>query len=242
MTNINIDDRHINEILSEVGYPVLTLEDIEISVDQLKEIVIIPVLREFYSWFPITTFNEYSVTSTFAIDFPETNIFGILDARINTNSLGGGAVTSNPFINEQFAYNRIRKQRYGTRYDYNLEIADIMVRAQRESELNSIIGKRIDVSIMNRQVTGYTNVVGRLLIEWAHWDENFENIQYTKQDEVIKLCKARLLRVMAMIRGQQNSDTPVQFDAALFLDRAKELEEEVKEKWKDYSKVVVRRM
>lgn len=241
LSMITISDDSVNEILIEVGYPIVTFDELEYTREQFEQYIVLPVMREYFTWFPLIEKNEYSVSSTFSIDFPDTDTFDVLDARINVQSLGGGATTSNPFINEQYIHKTKSAGKWGTNNDYDMDIARIYRRWERSSSVNSVSGKKIDVEVENRKVTGYTNIVGRLTITWAKTNPVFEEIPQTKFEDVIMLCKAQLLRSLGMIRGQQNSDTPVQFDSQLFLDRAEELEEQVKTRWRSYAKPVIKR-
>ena len=124
MTTINIDDLYINEILSIAGYPLLTLEDddFEFSKEDIKTLVVIPVLRDYYRWFPIELQQEYSVGTSFSLDFPTPEVFNVVDVRLNNNITTGGGATGNPFVNATNFRQTYSTGygRYGTPYDYGM--------------------------------------------------------------------------------------------------------------------------
>jgi hypothetical protein len=235
---MTISDLDYYEILSSIGYPVVTEENLEFQKADIEKYFIYPALREFFIWFPIKEVQSQMVTSSFDIDFPDEYTFGIIDARINTSVTSGGATTS-PFMNEiNFSMNKSSKM-YGTNNDYGVQESKYYERAYKQAEAAYIRAQRISVDDVNRTVSGYTNISGELIITWAKYSENFSNVPFKKKNEVMDLAKSRVMRGFSMLRNQLDSDTGVSFNTQDLMSRAEDLERKVLEKWQSISKIVV---
>lgn len=239
---MTISDKDYSEILAEIGYPVVRAEDLEYTKEQIEDLFIYPALREFFIWFPKTQQQSVYVSSEFSVDFPDEETYGIVDARINTSITGDGR-TSSPFINSLYFKQSTTSgfKMYGTPYDYGVTEAKYTERTYNKAANNFIRAKRIDVDPVNRKLTGFTTVNGELLITWAKESTNFNDVPFTRKTDVINLAKANVLKGFALLRGQLNSDTGVEFNNSEFLSRAGDLEDKVMNKWKAISKVVILR-
>lgn len=237
---IQISDDHYKEILREIGYPVVTDQDIELSKDDILDICVRPVLREFFSFFPIKETISHMVNSNFSYDFPDDSTFGILDARLNTSYFGASGRTANPFSNA-YLYTVKNIGKYGTINDYGFREAQTMQKLEKTTAVNYTKAFRVDVNESDRKITGYTNITGELIVTWAKESFNFEDVHLSKIKDVIKLSQANLLRTLGMLRGQIDSGTNSNFNYQLFLDRADKLEDEVITRWKNFTKVVIMR-
>jgi hypothetical protein len=238
---IDIDEQYINEILRPVGYPVLTLDDddFELSEEDIKTLCVLPAMREYFRWFPLIEEANYTISGEFSVDFPDSFVFGVTDARLNRLPRGG-STTNNPFVNERF-FSQSRAGAYGTKNDYDLTIARIYERYEKQSfvNVNSAFAVRLDQN--NRRLHGYTTISGEMLVTWARWDNQFSKIPYNKLDEVIKLSQSYLLETLGMIRGQMNQGLDVDYNYQLFLDKAETLKEEILSNWKAHTKPIVLR-
>lgn len=236
---IVIEDQYYYEILTELGYPFVSEEDIEFTRSDIENYFILPAMREYFRWYPVTTEQSVPVSGRFSVPFEDLFTFGIVDARVNNDPSGSGA-TGNPLINE-LTYKHTGSGRYGTRNDYDLTVARIYERMEAQGFINHGRSIKIKVDRKNRRVTGYSNLTGDLIITWAKWDNEFNVIPYNHINEVIALSKAYTLRKVAMLRGQQASNTEIEFNYDMFMQRADELEEGIIEKWRNHTKVVVMR-
>lgn len=255
--NIIVQERYLKEILSEIGFPLIGYTDLKEFADNLNDIkeediksnianlVIFPAMREFYKWFPLSYIVEYFSEGSFDIDFPDPYIFTVLDARLNTSGFGTRDVT-NPFVNNS-VYRSMNTssvyggRMYGTNYDYDMKQARLYDRMERQSLIDMNAAFRIDVDEQNRNIRGYCNVMGKLVVTWGKYSENFSDIPLARIDEVIKLAKSNLLSFLGKIRGQQQSNLPNAFNYTLFLDNAETYRKEVLDKWKSMTKVVLLR-
>ena len=237
---ITIQESEYKQIISELGYPVVKEEDLEFSRQDIQDLFIYPAMREYFTWFPKELETAQSISNRFEIPFPDEYTYGIVDSRLNT-SASGADVTASPFMNELVFNSRGSSGRgmYGTRNDYGMTAASFMERSERRAMNDYSKSYKISVDNSNKRVVGYTNVMGELAITWAKFSEDFEDIPFRRKSEVIDLSKSNALKGFAMLRGQMNTDIGVEFDTGMFEDRATSLREEVLEKWKSMTKVVV---
>jgi len=246
MMNLNISDDDYNEIITEIGYPVLTMDDDETDIEMIKEqiikLCILPSVREYFRWFPIITQAEYSVSSTFTIDFPDNETFAVSHSSLNTlGSSLSGSQTGNHLINSRYySSSSGGGSKYGP-YSYNMGRARYTERIETQSLIDSNKSFRVNVNKASRQVTGYTNISGKLLVDWAKYSENYSDIPFSDLSLVIKLSTSYVLRKFGMIRGMQDSSTPNQFNYNLMLSESEKLKEEVMDYFKKRSKVVIQR-
>lgn len=236
---MNIENKEYKEIIMEVGYPIVSEDDLEFSREDIEDLMIFPAMREFFIWFPLTEFQSLQITDSFEVDFPDDKTFGIVDARINSN-ISGGSLTASPFINELLITQRMESSRmYGTRNDYGMMEARRMQKSYAQTAQNSIRARDIRVDEQNKKVFGYSTIQGELVITWAKYSDNFNDIPYRRKQEVIDLAKANVLRAFGMLRGQLDTDTGVSFNEGDMISRADDLEQKVLDKWRGMTKVVV---
>lgn len=236
---MTISDADYREILVEVGYPVVKEDELEFSREEIQDFFIFPAMRDYFSWFPIIQTESIYVSSEFSVDFPDEKTYGIIDARINTAITGDGR-TSSPLINSlYFKKSGMASKKYGTEYDYGVTEAKYMERAYNKAVNNYIRAKRLDVDQTSRTLSGFTTVNGELVIQWAKYSDNFNDIPFKRKSEVLNLAKSKLLKSLAMLRSQFDSDTGTGFNTSDFMSRADDLEEKVMTKWKAISKVAI---
>jgi hypothetical protein len=235
--NITITEDTYQEVISEIGYPVIGEEDLEMTRSQIQSLYVWPAMREFFRWFPKSEVSSHSITGSFSIPFPNDTTFGIVDSRLNT-SMSSGARTTSPFMNEIMIQGaRGTSGVYGTRNDYGMLEARYMERATQRA--SNEYARAHKVTVQGTNVIGYTNVPGELILTWAKFSTSFSDIPFIRQQNVIDLAKANTLEGFAMLRGQASIDAGIEFDVGAFRDRAQTLREEVMETWKQMTKVVV---
>lgn len=237
---MTISDSDYQEILSELGVPVVSQDVLEFTREHIEDVFIFPAMREYFSWFPLKLVQSVKVTGDFTLDFPDDFTYGVIDARISTGGVGGSS--GSPFLNEIMIKQRSSSGGlYGTPYDYGTNESYYMERSLKQAQMNTQRVKRLDVDEGNKTVTGYSNIAGELIITWAKYSDDFATIPFRRKTEVINLAKANVLRGFAMLRGQFSSDINVDFNADVFSRRADELYDKTMNKWKRMTKVAISR-
>jgi hypothetical protein len=97
--------------------------------------------------------------------------------------------------------------------------------------------------ISKNRLTGYSNIVGKIEIQWCCFSYSWDDIIYELQSTFIIYCQALLLEKIAMIRGQmRSSGQNADFNVDLFLTKATELKTQALDRYKGtmYSMPVMR--
>ena len=237
---IEIPTKDFNRIIKAVGFPVVRLEDIEYSKQEIIELIIEPIVETYYTWFPIReSESKFVGIGDFEFAFPDKATFGIEDVRFNPNINRFGR-TDSPFVNSM-NYQIANHNMYGTDYDYGMEEASYLNASYERTKLNNLRAIRFDVDKNARVVKGYSNDVGEIIITWKKMSNDFIDIPIEMKREVIELCQAELMRSVAMIRGQIDDGTGTTLNSDDLMSRADALEEKVWNHWKAISKVVILR-
>lgn len=246
MATLQIPDDIYQRILTIVGYPVVEETDLGLTPDQIKDLLILPPVKNVYfSYFPRTEQANHTVSSTFNIDFPDEQTFAVRDARINTRPYHGGGKVANPLINELNI--RIRQgggmgmKMWGTENDYGYSQVKIFESRERQAYIEEDRATYIFVNYDERRLEGYTNTYGDLAVDWAKWSNDWSHVRFHHQEEVIKLCQAYIAEYFGNLFNMNNANVPNELEGADLLSRADDLRQEVMEKWAARAKPVVLR-
>jgi len=248
MININItdEDQLLNEILLHVGYPVLDYtKDLPYSKDQIKTLFIWPAMREFFIHWPKRHIEEYPVVGNYSFDFPDDTTFGVLDARMNTNAVSSGT----NFSTDPLAYTRnlsqvqggVGRGKYGTPYNYDSTRSFYSRRAEYQGAKNAEAITRYDLDQINKKLSGYSNVGGRMTVTWAKFSYNWDEIPFDKLEDCIKLASSNLMKAWGSLLSMQSSDLSNELDGQSMIDRAEELKESVIGRWNVITRPVILR-
>lgn len=229
-------------IMTVMGYPITTEDDLGITREQIESLLILPAIKNVYfKWFPKKEYTTAQINTTFEIPFPDEYTWGVVDLRLNTNPYWATQKTGNPLINEI----NIRKSTGGyadmwnTGNDYGFSEVEYMQRAQRQSIIDTYKGFKKTIDYQNRKITGYTNVSGQLSITWAQFSEDWNDIDFRFEEDTIKIAQSYILQYFGAIRNQINTNNADELDGGALIDRAETLYEEVMEAWKNYPRVAI---
>lgn len=237
---LEIPKKEFTRILKSVGYPVIKLDDLEYSEEEIKTLIIEPIVETYYIWFPIKLVESKMIgIGDFTFAFPDKDVFGVEDIRFNPGRTCLGR-TESPFVNA-LNYKIPYYDRYRTGYDYGIEEAIPLEDSYERTKMNNLRSVKFDVDQNSRIVRGYSNDTGELVITWKKMSNDFMDIPIDKRKEVIELCQAELMRSVALIRSQIDDGTGTNINTSDFMSRADQLEEKVWSHWKSISKVVVLR-
>lgn len=254
---LTISPHNLEMILTEVGVPFITLEELEFSRDRIVNNMIYPAVREYYKFFPITSVGNYPLSNnTFSIPIPPDPIFTPIEARIIPGVPISGQGIQNPltFFFDEVLMNvagganggfstpgYATSRRRGTQGMTNIATT-VLERAVRSGIVNYAQRNRLRISIQEGKVTGYSTVKGTLQITWGAWNSTFEMIPFNRQSEVRQLSTAYALRALGMLRGQSNSTIPGTIKYDSFLNRAETLEKEILSFWRESTKATLVRL
>lgn len=239
---IIIEDQKVYEILKEVGYPVVTLDVLPYTMDDLKNLFIWPAMRDYFKHFPIMHYSYIQAGGDFSVDFPTADTFDLVDARLNSNVETTPVPTGNPFVDSgqiiTQGYSYSSGNKYGTRNNYGLPMTYHDNRAQYQGIKLAFAASRFNVDVQNRTVSGYVNVGGKVNFTWARYSNNFASIPFVKETDVLQLASSYLLRNFGNMMIMRASETN-ELDGATLVDRADVIEEKIITKWNETTKPVV---
>lgn len=240
-STLQITDSIYGRILTCVGYPIITESDLKLTSDQIKDLLILPALEDYFRYFPIKNRQTYSVSSNISIDFPDSDTIGIVDARININPYSTGIRTGNPLINELNikAGSSFNSRKWGTDNDYGYADVKIITRFRRHAALESGKAFTVKVDFTERELTGYTNTYGKLLVVWAKKSEDFDDVKFNQLQDAINLAQSYIMNYFGTIWSLDNSSLPNELDPSELLSQSSDKKQEVLEKWGAHTKPIV---
>jgi len=237
-----ISDYWLNHVKKVLAYP--SVDNIILTDAQIKSFCVYPALREYFTKFPLkeTTEHELSTTADTEIDFDDSDTYGVIDARVvgkETISGSGSSFWDLVYYN-QMGLSPMRGSSYGLP-KYNpggrkqaIQLGKLAASSQANEATFDI---RIDHE--NSQVIIHTNSHGKANITWAKMSSDFDNVRFVYKLDVVKIAQAYLLEHLAMLTGMINTNIEISVNSDMLADKAKELREEVIEKWNSIPDIIV---
>lgn len=244
MPTLTIPPEIEDRIFAAIGYPMITEDDLEVTFDFLKDTAVWPAMKEYFKHFPVGDREFHTVSGNFEIPFPSAMTFGVTDSRLHPGyGYQGTAGSTNPFVAELYirqdpSFANMRG-RYGTKNDYGMSNVIPIVEAANKARQSQAKRTRIRVDERNNKITGWTNTSGKLEIQWAEMSDNWDDIKMVYEEDVVDLASANIMIYLGRLRGQEQSDLPIQFDAQEFIDTGKEMKEEILQRWRAATKVTL---
>ena len=238
---MNIPEKTMKRILSPIGYPVVRLDDITgglMDESDVIEQLIWPAVQEYYEFMPMVDKQTYSFNYNFEVPFPDDYTFGIVSHKFIDGVSGGR--TASPFMNAMlYSTNRMAGTNYSTKRHYDMTSALMMEKAERESYSNSQKAQKVNLDRKNKKAWGYSNIGSRIEIGWAKYSEDWLDIPFADESDVVKLCQSNVLQFFGDLRNQETGSLPTELSGDDFVSRAEDLRQEVIEKWHDRTKGIV---
>jgi hypothetical protein len=244
MAVFSIPDPVYTRIMSSMGFPIVSEDDLGVSKDFIVDTLIYPAVLYYFKFFPKKEKLIYQVDMNFQIPFPDDSTIGVLDARLNSNVLGGGTHIMNPLINEAnitAVSTGGSRGMWGTGNDYGYGMARTAKSFERQGIIENTRTFRINVDESNRLVDGFSNIFGRLQVTWAKSSSDWADVSFRRQEETIDLAKAYVLRYFGELRNQATSQLPTEMTGDGLLTRSDALQEKIETLWTEFSKVVIMR-
>lgn len=261
-TDIIISDNEYQIIMSELGLPFLTEDEMVYNKDTIVRMCIRPALDRYYSMFPLVIDEAVGSMGTgkeWKVEYHlfEKNKTAIPYKADAYMTLGSGTSSSSSYST---AFNFMRTEMMGMgamgsgggfawgnglRYRKSvpgyvgLENSDaaMMSMATRQGYINAFRREYSRDIIENNKkyVQGYTSVGGFLNIHWLCMDLDYSHIPAWDVPMVRKLCTAYALRNVGSLLSMVKDDQNIPFNTDNFLTRSKELEDEVINYWQESS-------
>ena len=252
---IIVSELDMKNILAETGVPFLRYEELEYSIDQVKEICVYPALQEYYTWFPRIKEQAYGHVGAghqFRVEYPENAFFCIAYYTLGQTGLSAGSSNAFSYIMENSGFYGTGIGGGGSRFaggvSYHKQTpgytgaGGMQVRNVYEAMAarQGIVNKGRIEHIINefgddgkQYACGFTTVGGALNFKWFLFDRDFNHIPFYDQTKVRQLCTAYALRNLGMLRALVKTDVPGNLDFSIYLNRADKLEDKIIKSWEE---------
>ena len=243
-SEVKLPEDIFKQMLSVVGVPFIPIEDLEFTEQEILDLMVKPAFDVYYKWFPIVRSEWYNNNwnSRFEIPLPK-DAYGCVGVKSILGYPGGRI--SNPLIRyldegilnlggqSTFRPGHPGGGKYANLQGYSTVLLDQTVK-------QSIINRHTNIhfQIVDGKIVGNSNKTGMLQIDFAYKSNDWNDIDFARRDEVIKLCKAYICKAFAEIRTNVKVNIPGLPDYNKLFDTAKELEQEVLSIWQTYTKPV----
>jgi hypothetical protein len=235
----------ISRVMAEVGFPVVSFEDLGIVDSDALDLFIYPAMQFYFAYNPKQYKTSHIINGTVEIPFPSDETFGILQARVAIEGEGqtvlGGSTKYNPF--RPYRYRSMEGSNRMNPYDnpyYRPEVY-LAERITRMSYISLSKAGNMEIDRDARILRGFSTIGGELVVTWAQCSSDWKDVRFEHEGDVINLAKAHALRYFGMLNSQMDPNTGVQMNSETFISRADSIEEKVFEKWHDRTKPLVMR-
>jgi hypothetical protein len=239
-TLVQIRDTDIKRILLAVGGPVLSVEDLEITKDDILELVVLPALEVHFSYFPIEIVQEVSMAGSVTIPYPDPDLtIGLCSAQISMDIGNPNNPSISPFINDR-NYQRGGLMRQG-QYDMEAVDGNMMTRLAAQGAINLLSTRHLRLDPTLKVLNGFTSASGIARLVWANMSLNVDDVPIFNKNDFIRFCQANILEVLGTVRESLKLSDDVQMNGQAMQDKAKELRDEILDTWRTTTKVAISR-
>jgi hypothetical protein len=242
--SVSIPPLIIKRVMSEVGFPVISFEDLGITEQDALELFLLPAMELYFAYYPLKIKTTTRVGSHYEVPFPSENVYGITQARIVRGASNNGS------IEEVVKFNSLRPWRSlasvgavgglsGRSDAYYTQSVRMMMDSAQRSTINYYRAGNYELDREERVLKGFTSIAGDLVVTWAASSEKWKDVKFEHVEDVVSLGKAYALRFFGLLRAQADPNTGVARNGESFTSRADALEEKIIEKWQLSTKVVV---
>lgn len=245
--SVNIEESDYTRILSVVGYPFITEEELEYTREQITDLAIKPALEEYFHWLPKAYIQtETLVTSKETEIEAPTGAYDVLHYSVQQGgtSVGTGFVTNT--ILRSF-YDGM----YGVMNTANLTgsfYGNTSPKTSSGSTGNYLVSRAATQGMINysnrNHLDKYTNADGKLCIRiyslkggvaeihWAMRTYDFNDVEFAQRNNVIEYAQANVKLLFANLRKQARGDIPGNYDYSSWVSEAEATKKDILTEWK----------
>jgi len=225
-----------------IAYP--SVEEVILTDADIKSYCIYPALRDYFTKFPLRVTSEYTLSSSAEteIAFPDSDTFGVLDARVVGKEMisGSGASFWDIAYYNTMGMSHLRGGTYGIpKYNPNFRKQAVYLQKMAISSLANEATTHIRVEEENSKMYIYHNGSGKANVTWAKSSEDFDKVRFVYKMDVIKLAQAYVKQHISDIAGLITTNLEVSMDVETLRADAKELFQQVYDKWQSIPDSVV---
>lgn len=233
---IAIPIEHLRQIKSVLAYPLVS--EILQSDNDLKEYAVYPALRKYFVKFPIRSRQQIQGSGYMEIPYPDDNTFGLTDRRAvdkNGTQVSTSTYSFLDIIKYQKTSSFYAQGNPSLFKGYNLNGTYQALRTAAQnfnSEVEDLLTTDIIDDKENRIVQLYSTSQVTWFLEWAKASNNFMDVLFMYQEDVTRLAQAYAMKYIADFAGiSSNNEETVTINVERLESNAKDIFEEIKEKW-----------
>lgn len=240
MIQVQLPDDLFEELFEEIGYPVITIDDLPYNKEYIENKFVWRAMKKFWEKFPKREKIEHTNSGVFEYTFPRETTFSAV-ATFNQNEPYSTQITADPYINAlRINFNAPPYAgMYGTRYSYGNENSYWYEKANLKGIRNIEGNFNYNVNYSLKKIHGYSAIDGRLIITWLDYSKDFNDIPFNKQDDVIRLAKGYLMKAFGSLILMQATDLPNNLDGEIIKTAGEEHITAVIDRWKAMPSVAV---
>lgn len=241
---IQIPDDEYDLIMSSIGYPFITGEELEYSREQITKLAIKPALEEYFKWIPKALTKVYPINSNKRIEEFPTDAYDVLHWSVQQAGAAGTGSTTNTllrFVDETVIGNAgTAGMIAGLSQGYSAVGPWVLQRAATQGIINYTTRTYFNV-IRNENnkkcIEFYSTKTGELNVIYAMKSWNWDDIEYARLPEVREFAAANVKLLFANLRTQAKSGIPGAIDYTSWITEAKASRDRVRKDWMDLAKV-----
>ena len=247
--DISIPDGELEIILTDIGVPFITYDELEYSREKIVDLMVRPALEEYFKWFPKVMVQTLPVTNSYLQEtpFPE-DAYDVVHVGVNQGVTGSGVsntllryfdevvwMAGSPATSGGFAGGGSRRPRTHT-MDWGGMMLD---RAGRQAVIN--YGTRIHQDVYrdddgNKILRTSSNKMGTMEIHWALKSFTWNDVEFARLPELREMARGRVLKGFGAIRSQAKSDLPGTVDYKDWVSIGEEMITKVRADWMELVK------
>ena len=252
--DVIISDSDYQQCIKCLGAPFVQEDELEYSKEEIINLAIKPALDMYFKWFPKVEVHTYPATGALQeVDFPK-DAYDIV--RADVQQMG----SSGPFNGPQNVLLRYWDESLyggfgaGSYYGYGMtgSYSSTMGLSGANATGNLLAARAVAQGLTNymtrvhidryQRPDGtwyaqfYSSKGGTVEIYYAMRTYDFNNVEFARRPEVLKLCSAFVKELFANVRRQIKSDIPGAVDYSGWLTEAQTEKKEVEEDFKQLVK------
>lgn len=246
-----ISESDFNLCAKGIGYPFIQFEELEYTREEIIDLAIRPALERYFKYFPKTQIETYQVTGQEQIvEFP-TNAYDVIHFSVQQSALGNnqsGLITNTwlRYWDERMyiggSFNGVNGYYYGGRRP-TTQTSDVsswlLGRAANQAMINYRTRYHLDKfrdKDGKLKLRFYSNKMGVAEVHYAIQTLDFNDVEFARRPELIKLCAAEIKKLFGNLRRQIKSDIPGTVNYSDWVSEADKEIQEVEENWKSIVK------
>ena len=241
---IQIPDDEYDLILSEIGYPFITGEELEYSREQITKLAIKPALEEYFKWIPKAMTKVYPINSKKRTEEFPTDAYDVLHWSVQQAGAAGTGSTTNTllrFVDETVIGNAgTAGMIAGLSQGYSAVGPWTLQRAATQGIINYTTRTYFDIvknSEGKKCIEFYSTKTGELNVVYAMKSWRWDDIEYARLPEVREFAAANVKLLFANLRTQAKSNIPGSIDYSNWITSANSTKERIRKDWMSLVKI-----